>query len=84
MHFRHRLTEVTAIRWFKPGDHPGVYDFEYDVAGRLRGYLLVREANHIHHRQLPVYPGDYILTYGDGTNDVMDPYEFDRFYEQVE
>ena len=72
MKYERKPEIVEAIQWMKPGDHPAVHSFEYE-----NGYL-----EEVCNEDV-VVPGDYIVTYSDGTIEVKDKEEFEKKYEPI-
>lgn len=79
MKFRHRPTEVEAQQWYWPGSHkaeavPG------PIQAHLHTALVIRTKDGT---MKDLHPGDFILTYPDGSHDVMEAVAFRRLYDPV-
>lgn len=72
MKYRRKIKIVEAVQWLKAGDHPKVVHNRYD--------LYLDDG----FRYPDVHPGDYILTYSDGTIEVKTQEDIDRDWENVE
>ncbi len=77
MRFRHRPIEVDVIQWLKPGDHPAEREAHPMLPESARCHLVIQTPN----GTKDVHRGDYILTFEDGTHDVLTREELHRLYE---
>lgn len=74
---RTRPIEVEAVKWAVPADHP-------KLCGRRNGTAYILEWCFGRFVRRDTTPGDYIVTYPDGTIEVCKPDEFERKFEVVE
>ena len=78
MKFRHKPIEVYAVQWMKQRDHPA--ETEPNPMQMQRTALMINTGVS---GTKDVHQGDFIVSFSDGTHDVLSSEQFHALYEPV-
>lgn len=81
MKYRSKPVEIDAVQWFKHGDHAAVE--QHPMSGSsLCGWCNKVLSDHGWIGGVGMAcPGDWVITYGNGTHGILKPRVFEKSYE---